>query len=144
MSLTENEIKKEYLREYRMRVRRAGRIEAELEELRSMKISISMNNDGMPHSPGQSDLSGYAARLDRLERLLASERCKRIDGYERISGHIRELGNENERDVLFYRYIKGFTWWEIAEKMGYSERHITRIHGEALAHLKLQEKEKMS
>ena len=46
--MTENEKKKEYLRQYRIHVRRIHRINAEIAELRSMKISPSMNNDGMP------------------------------------------------------------------------------------------------
>ena len=47
-NVTENELKKEYLREYRQHVRRISRIEAELSELRAMKTAISVNNDGMP------------------------------------------------------------------------------------------------
>lgn len=139
---TENEMKKEYLRGYRRHVRKLSRIEAELEELRTMKMAISVNNDGMPHGSGQSDMSGYAAELDQLERNLIQERNQRFKGYREISERITKMKSENERDVLFYRYIKGLAWWEIAEKMGYSERHITRIHGEALAHLQMPEKER--
>lgn len=51
--MTENEKKKEYLRQYRIHVRRIHRINAEIAELRSMKISPSMNNDGMPHGSSQ-------------------------------------------------------------------------------------------
>ena len=109
-----------------------------------MKTAISVNNDGMPHGSNQSDLSGYAAKLDQLERSLLQERRQRVAGYKEITNRIAKMKSENERDVLFYRYIKGLAWWEIAEKMGYSERHITRIHGEALAHLQTPEKEKMS
>lgn len=137
MGYSENEIKKKYLREYRGHVRRIKRIEEELAELQAMKMSISINIDGMPHGSGQSDLSGYAANLDRLERNLIGERDQRFAGYTEISSRIMELSSENERDVLFYRYIKGFAWWEIAEKMGYSERQIHRYHGKALVHIKI-------
>ena len=65
---TENEHKKRYLRGYRTHVRRINRIETELAELRAMQLSMTMSNDGMPHGSGQSDLSGYAADLDRHER----------------------------------------------------------------------------
>ncbi|MCI9190536.1 MAG: hypothetical protein HFH84_13185 [Lachnospiraceae bacterium] len=134
---TENEMKKEYLRGYRRHVRKLSRIEAELEELRTMKMAISVNNDGMPHRSDQSDMSGYAAELDQLERSLREERCKRVSAYKDIVKRIKSLHSENELDVLFYRYIRGLAWWEIAEKMGYSERWVLKIHGEALAHLKL-------
>lgn len=131
---SENDLKKEYLRKYRDHVRRIHRINAEIAELRSMKISPSLNNDGMPHGGSQSDLSGYAAEIDRMVQELIDERYCRIKDYQEIVGRINKLKSENEKDVLFYRYIRGMDWWEIAEKMGYCERHITRIHGNALAH----------
>lgn len=133
----ENEQKKEYLREYRGHVRRARRIEAEIMELQSMQASMSVNNDGMPHGSGQADLSGYAAELDKLERDLIKERYERIMTYQDIADRIKQLKSENEKDVLFYRYIKGLSWWEIAEKMNYSERWVLKIHGKALGHFEL-------
>ena len=138
-----NEQKKEYLRQYQRHVRRIKRIGSELAELRAMRVSISVNNDGMPRGSGCADLSGYAAELDRLERDLLRERYARIADYKDISGQISKLSSENEKDVLFYRYIKGLEWWEIAEKMGYSERQIHRYHGKALAHFEITNK-KMS
>ena len=137
MGQTENELKKEYLREYRGHIHRIKRIELELEELRAMKTAMTANNDGMPHGSGQTDLSGYAAELDRMEHSLLQEKEQRFAGYKEISSWIKSLVNENEQDVLFYRYIKGLAWWEIAEKMDYSERWVIKIHGKALAHLKL-------
>lgn len=134
---TENEQKKEYLKGYRTHVRRINRIETELAELRAMRTSMSMSNDGMPHGSGQADLSGYAAELDRQERNLIKERYDRIKTYEDIARRIKKLKSENEKDVLFYRYISGLAWWEIAEKMNYSERWVLKIHGKALVHFKL-------
>ena len=137
--MTENEQKKAYLRGYQAHVRRIRRIESELAELRSMRASMSVNNDGMPHGSGQSDLSVYAAELDKLERELLNERYHRVMAYQDIVRRIKALRSENELDVLFYRYIAGLEWLEIGEKMGYSERHITRLHGKALAHFQLPE-----
>lgn len=134
---SENEQKKEYLKGYRGHVRRINRIETELAELRAMRSSMSVNNDGMPHGSGQSDLSGYAAELDRLERSLIKERYERIRTYKDIAIRIKKLKSENEKDVLFYRYIAGLAWWEIAEKMNYTERWVLKIHGKALVHFQL-------
>lgn len=139
-----NENKKAYMREYRNHVRRVNRIESEIEELRIMRISISGRNDGMPRGSGQSDLSGYAAELDYLETKLLEEKDSCILAYKDIANRINSLSNENEKDVLFYRYIKGLEWWEIAEKMGYSERQIHRYHGNALVHFQLSEEQNMS
>lgn len=134
-----NEKKKEYLRDYLKHVRRIRRIETELAELRSMRTSTSVNNDGMPHGSGRSDLSGYAAELDQLETCLYEEMRRRCVAYKDIANQINSVISENEKDVLFYRYIKGFEWWEIAEKMNYSERWVLKLHGKALAHFQLPE-----
>ena len=137
----ENEKKKEYLRSYLVHVRRIRRIEAELAELRSMKGAGAVKMDGMPHGSGQGDLSGYAAELDKLEQNLLRERYHRILAYKEIVAQIKAIKSENEKDVLFYRYIAGLDWWEIAEKLQYSERWIHKLHGRALSHFELPEKE---
>ena len=32
---------------------------------------------------------------------------------------------------MFYRYIKGFEWWQIAQLMEYSESWIYELHGKS-------------
>lgn len=137
--VSENDRKKEYLRSYRQHVRRIRRINAEIAELRSMKLHPSMKpDDGMPHgSGGQGDLSGYAAELDEMIQELIQERYQRIKTYQAIARQIKRMKSRNESDVLFYRYISGLDWWEIAEKMGFSERWIYKLHGRALAHFEI-------
>lgn len=138
-TMNENDKKKEYLRSYRQHVRRIRRINAEIAELRSMKLYPALKpDDGMPHgSGGQGDLSGYAAELDEMIQELIHERYLRIKTYQAIARRIKRLRSENEKDVLFYRYIKGMDWWEIAEKMSFSERWVYRLHGKALVHFEL-------
>ena len=137
--ISENDRKKAYLKSYLQHVRRIHRINAEIAELREMKLHPSMKpDDGMPHgSGGQGDLSGYAAELDEMINELIDERYQRIKTYQQIVRQIKRMKSRNESDVLFYRYIKGLDWWEIAEKMEFSERQIFRIHGKALAHFEI-------
>ena len=138
-TISENDRKKKYLRSYRYHVRRIHRIDAEIAELREMKLHPSMKpDDGMPHgSGGQGDLSGYAAELDEMIQELIHERYLRIKTYQAIARQIKRMKSRNESDVLFYRYIKAMDWWDIAELMGFSERQIYRIHGNALAHFEI-------
>lgn len=138
-TMNENDKKKEYLRSYRQHVRRIRRINAEIAELRSMKLYPALKpDDGMPRgSGGQGDLSGYAAELDEMIQELIRERYLRIKTYQAIARQIKQMKRRSESDVLFYRYISGLGWWEIAEKMGFSERQIFRIHGKALAHFEI-------
>lgn len=59
--------------------------------------------------------------------------------YKDIAKRIKSLKSTRESDVMFYRYIKGMPFWEIALKMDMSERQILRIHGKALAHVEIGE-----
>lgn len=128
--------KKNYLRGYRKHSEKIKRIEAEIEEIRGMKLYPSMKADGMPHgSGGTGDLSGWAARLQEMEEELYGEGVEQVKAYNRISHRIKQLDNEDERDVLFYRYIKGMEWWQIAQTMDFSERWIYELHGSALKKL---------
>ena len=128
----ENDKKKEYLWGYQREKRKLQRLEEELAELRLDKMCPSVIQDGMPHASGSSDLSGYAARVDALERKILKARYKRIQKFKEIRDRIERLEDENEKDVLVYRYVRGMKWEEIAMKMGYSWRRIHYIHSSAL------------
>lgn len=133
----ENDRKKTYLRAYRKHGKRINRIESEIEEIRNMKMYPSSNNDGMPHGSNQSDLSSYAAALQEREDELYQEGVKQVQTYKDIEYRINKLENQDERDVMFYKYIKGFTWWQIAQLMEYSESWIYELHGRALKNIQI-------
>lgn len=132
MGKAENEAKKEFLWSYRDSVRRLERISAEIEEIRAMRMGMSVGTGGTGRRGWKNDLSAYAAQLDSLERGLDEEKVVLLDTYIRIKAAIDNLKDARERDVLFYRYIKGFSWWKIADEMEYTERWIMELHGRAL------------
>lgn len=134
---TENEKKKEYLWGYQRAKRQLERLEEELAELRLDKMCPSVIQDGMPHASGCGDLSGYAARVDALERKILKARYKRIQRFKEIRDRIERLEDENEKDVLVYRYIIGMKWEDIAVKMNIGYRHVLRMHGKALENFKM-------
>lgn len=137
MTTEEIETKKEYLRGYGRAVRQMERSEVKIAEMRMNKICPSVNNDGMPHAHSNSDLSGYAALLDEEERRYMKARYERIRICRDISDKIERMGNEDEKDVLMYRYIKLMKWEDICVKMGHSWQHIHRIHKRALENFKM-------
>ena len=133
----ENDRKKTYLRAYRKHGKRIKRIESEIEEIRNMKMHPSSINNGMPHGSNQSDLSSYVAALQEREDELYQEGVKQVQTYKDIEYRINKLENQDERDVMFYKYIKGFTWWQIAQLMEYSESWIYELHGRALKNIQI-------
>lgn len=132
----ENEKKKEFLRSYCKSLRREERIEEDIQELRMNKMFPSVVNDGMPRGSEQSDLSNYIVKLDEMIEELKNERLERAKLRQRIERNIRALNNEDEQEVLRFRYIKGLKWEEVAVEMGYSWKQIHRIHSSALHNLK--------
>lgn len=131
------ELKKEYLKGYERAVRQMKRSEEKITEIRLSKIMPSANNDGMPHAHSNSDLSGYAALLDEEERRYIKTRYYRIKLCEEITNKIERMNNEDEKDVLTYRYIRLMKWEDIAVRMGYSWQHIHKIHARALKNFQL-------
>ncbi|MBR5248805.1 MAG: hypothetical protein IKV27_07700 [Lachnospiraceae bacterium] len=137
MFITENDHKKEYLKGYERAVRQMERSELKIREMRLNKISPAIIMDGMPHASKNSDLSGYAALLDQEERRYMKARYKRIQACKEITDKIERMENEDEKDVLMYRYVRLMKWEDIAVKMGYCWQHLHKIHANALRDFQL-------
>jgi hypothetical protein len=134
---TENEIKKEYLLGFQKISRQLARMENELAEIRLNKYCPSCISDGMPRASGCSDLSSYMAKVDELEKKILKKRYNRLQKQQEIRNRIERIEDENEKDVLTYRYLRGMKWEDIAVKMNIGYRHILRIHGKALEDFKM-------
>lgn len=130
----ENEKKKEYLRRYHAAELAEREIREEIDDLRMNKMFSALIQDGMPHGSSCMDLSEYAAQLDELLTELKDQMEQRIRIRREITQRIEAMQDETEKTVLRLRYIHWLRWEQIAERMGYSLRNITKIHGKALAH----------
>ena len=135
--MTENEKKKCYLRGYERAVRQMQRSELRIRELRLNRICPAVIADGMPHVSGGSDLSDFAAKLDREERRYMKARYLRVKLCREIMDKIERLPNEDEKDVLVFRYIKLMKWEDICVEMGFSWKQVHRIHSKALTDFKM-------
>ena len=49
-----------------------------------------------------------------------------------MGDHINQLEDERHRVILREHYINGLSFLEISKNLGYTERHLYRIHGDAL------------
>lgn len=125
------EEKKKYLRGYLAAKRRERLLSEQIEELRAAQTSPRGLGDGMPRGSAVSDLSGYAARWDQLQTKLEAARLEAVEIYNEIWGAITKCG-EPDAEILTRRYLLGQSWERIAVEMGYTYRHITRMHGVAL------------
>lgn len=135
----EKEKKKEYLKGYERAVRQMERSEERIKEMRLNKMYPSVIYDGMPHGAGaSSDMSGYAALLDAERRKYLKARYNRIKKCKEITDRIEGMENEDEKDVLLYRYIKLMKWEDICVKMNLGWRRVHYIHSSALKHFSIK------
>ncbi len=129
--------KKEYLKEYEKAVRQAERAELKMREIHLSKIIPATVNNGMPHMRNDSDLSSYAILADRAEKEYIRYKNRQFQKCDELTNKIERLENEDEKDILLYRYIRLLRWIDISEKMGYCRQHIHRIHKDALRNFKM-------
>lgn len=135
---TENDIKKEYLMSYQLAKRDVTRLEEQLAELRIGKMSPGCEiGDGLPHAHNATDLSGYAAKVDELEREIVAARYRRICAFEQVRDCIEAMEDEREKLLLTYRYLRGMKWELICTEMKKSWKQTHRIHARALKNLKM-------
>lgn len=132
----ENEKKKKYLLQFQAKAKAVKRLEEQIAELRQEKMFPSVVISDMPRGAGsQKDMSDYMASLDCLIAQLTRAKYNRIKAYTEIQEKIDMLADEIEQDVLYKKYIKGYSFEHIADSLGYSWRQTIRIHGNALVHL---------
>ena len=94
--------------------------------------SVRYENDGGTHERKGNPVENAYCRLadydDEADRLFREF----ITARERAEELIASVPDPVQREVLTRRYIIGQRWEEIAECMGYSRQHVTRLHGYAL------------
>lgn len=140
---TENEKKKELLMSYQKSLRRERQILDEIQELRASKMFPSVINDGMPHGSNQTDLSNYIVSLSEKQEELKHVQLEVEKAKQKVYLTIKQV-NDDEREILQYRYIDGLKWDDVQRKMGFNNlRRIYKIHSNALKNIRLAKQYKM-
>lgn len=145
---------KEYLNEIRRIDADIKMLDTEIEKIRiemSGLIEETLNSpwpDGLPHGTGTGDPVGEKAarhadlmrtkaeelrlRLMSLQTDLARTRSDRWTLRMHIIEDISRIPDPVHREILSKHYLEGKSWELIAVEIGYTYRHTTRLHGEAL------------
>lgn len=127
---------KEYLSRYLDIQREIEDIDRRMAQIRLKYAAPSaIDYSDMPkaHST-EHDLSDYVAKMDELTNYMISKYTRlrgiEVDIYMRVD----RMENQQERELLRYRYIDGMTWTAIADALVTTERNVYFIHGRALQH----------
>lgn len=74
----------------------------------------------------------YMSALDELKQKVIYYRYQKVKICSELYDKIEALEDEQEKRLLKYRYIRGYHWDVIAEKMGYSVRQVFNIHNKVV------------
>lgn len=135
----DNEKKKEYLQSYKKYKQKVKRLEEQLAEVRSGKMSPSLIQSDMPSAHNQKDLSDYIVQCDKIIYEIIKAQRDAVVRFSEVQQQIEFLEDENEKTVLTLRYLRDYNWEKICVEMQYSWKQIHRIHSRALQNFELKD-----
>lgn len=74
----------------------------------------------------------YMIALNELIQKVVYYRYQKVKICSELYDKVETLEDEQEKRLLKYRYIRGYRWEVIADKMGYSVRQVFNIHNKAI------------
>ncbi len=77
----------------------------------------------------------YSSALNDLKQKTIYHRYLKVKNCVNLYDKIEALEDEQEKRLLKYRYLRGWRWEAIADKMGYSLRQTFNIHSKALQNI---------
>ena len=80
-----------------------------------------------------------AAEMAALERELDGRIAEYASLVRQIEGTIDAVEDAQYRDVLRYRYLNGWNWQRIAERMNFSQDWLWHLHARALKAVRVPE-----
>lgn len=93
----------------------------------------SMEITGMPSAHNQNDkMAECMARLEEICIQIDKAVRKAVEQMDLIYATIDKVEDVKLRKVLYFRYIKGCTWSDIEDAIGYTDRHARRLKNIAL------------
>lgn len=132
---------KEFLRQARDADRRIDEAMERLERMRAKLEAGRMSNlTGMPRG-GALDWTETADRVIELERRVNARIREMVRQKQAAMDAIDRVEEARLREVLELYYLDGYTWEQVAEQMGMSDRHVKRLHGVALLRVKVPEED---
>lgn len=93
--------------------------------------AITYDKDRVQTSP-ENRFEKLMVKVDEAGNQYATELAAYTRAYDQRRKMINALRNRTHSKILRLRYLDGKRWEEIAVATGYTFRHVTRLHGEAL------------
>lgn len=131
--------KKRSLKRYRKNIACIDRLEDKLRSLNDRLTAVrSPNLDGMPRGGAPIDINDLISDKIDLEERIQRLKAKSRDLKKAVCEEIDSLEDTRYCEILEAHFIDGFTFEEIAEETGYTERHVYTLYAEAIRKLALE------
>lgn len=127
---------KEYLSQaYRL----VENIESYTEEIKSLSdiVSNSGISERVQTSPTGDNIPKTVEKINEYKNKLEKSLSCLVALHNEINSVIEQVSDPDEKLLLRLKYINRKSWQEIADVMGYSERHVKRLHEKALLSVEL-------
>lgn len=135
--MTRDEIKT-WLLQYRTLDRNIDRLREEKAFWMAKATAVTPVWSRMPKARGGNDkLPGAVEKVIEIEQEIDQKIGELVTLRRQIGDRIASLEDDRLRELLLRYYIDGNTWEAVAEKMGYSLRHVLRMHEEAMRNMAL-------
>lgn len=110
---------------------------ARLDRIREQGKRITRAMDGIPGGGGEDRISAAAAQAADLEKEVLADYSELLEEQREIVNTIRGVPEGMLRMVLEMRYLQGMPYFRIGMELHVEERHVYRLHREALRHTAL-------
>ena len=126
---------KERYKEAKFLENKVDRLKEELESLGVDISAIDTTKDAVQTS-NKSDLSDKVLKINDLKANIEECLQQIVDYKKYVKKLLDKITDENEYNIMFYKYIMFMRSEEIAVKMHYSKRRVDQIHGHVLKKLR--------
>lgn len=110
----------------------------EIQKLRSLLQKITVTYHDAPGGGSGADVADRLAKIVNLENQVKADTERLRYECATVQFLIDSLEDFRERTVLNFRYINGYSWADIAEKLFYSEDYVKELHGRAVKRLSVK------
>lgn len=138
--MTTNQDKIKYLKRFTLLDKEIDRKIQEIGYWRAKLIKITPKYTDELKTPGGSiygKTEELVAKIVDIDSEIIADVGRLIRLRQEIKATIKAVEDERERMLLAYRYLDGMTFEWIAAEMGYSWRHIHRLHSRALSNVEI-------
>ena len=123
---------KQYLQRAWYVNRRIQRIREQIEQMEALVYSGRRPKlTGLPRG-ARGDWTDVVDRLDEYRQRHLDDIAELMKAQREVEDAIAAVENDNERDLLSYRYLNHLSWEQIAAVMHLDLRWVYRLHGRAL------------